>query len=65
MNVMEIPEFVKDVVQLANDLKAAEAVLSPQFPHIVADANKLKTDGENLLGIKTTPPPQAPPEGQV
>ena len=51
MNITEIPAFVKDVVQLCNDLKSAESTLTPQFPQLVADAQKLKADGEKLLGV--------------
>jgi len=62
MNILEIPQFVKDVVQLCNDLKAAEGLLAPQFPQLVADAQKLKDDGEKLLGIQAavTPAPLPP-----
>ena len=61
VNILELPQFVKDVVQLANDVKAAEAVIAPQFPQLVADAEKIKADGEKLLGINdiTTPPAAA------
>ena len=55
MNILEIPQFVKDVVQLANDVKAAQAVLAPQFPQLIADAERIKTDGEKLLGISAPP----------
>ena len=67
MNVLEIPQFVKDVVTLCNDLKAAEGLLAPQFPQLVADAQKLKDDGEKLLGISAavTPAPEAAPTGAV
>ena len=61
MNVLEIPQFVKDVVQLANDVKSAESVIAPQFPQLVADAEKIKTDGEKLLGINDIAAPIAPP----
>jgi len=65
MNILEFPQFIKDVVQLANDVKSAQAVLAPQFPQLVADAEKTKEDGEKLLGINdiavpnTTPAPPA------
>jgi erythromycin esterase-like protein len=65
MDILELPQFVKDVVQLANDVKAAQAVLAPQFPQLVADAEKIKEDGEKLLGIAYIPGTSAPPAGQV
>ena len=57
MNILEVPKFIEDVVKLANDIKAAEALLAPQFPQIVADAVKLKNAGESLLGLSQ---PQQP-----
>ena len=56
MNVFDVPKFIQDADKLANDLKAAEAVLAPQFPQLVADANQLKTDGEAILGVSNPPP---------
>jgi hypothetical protein len=61
MNILEIPQFIRDVVQLANDVKSAESVLAPQFPQLLADAEKIKTDGEALLGINRIAAPMAPP----
>jgi hypothetical protein len=55
MDLLELPQFVKDVVQLCDDVKAAQSVLAPQFPQLVADAQKIKTDGEKLLGIVNPP----------
>ena len=61
MNILEIPQFIRDVVQLANDVKSAEAVLAPQYPQLLADAEKIKTDGEALLGINDIAKPMVPP----
>ena len=61
MNILEVPQFVKDVVQLANDVKAAQTVLAPQFPQLIADAEKIKEDGEKLLGINDIAAPMAAP----
>lgn len=60
MNILEIPTFIRDCVQLANDVKAAGAILSPQFPQLIADAEKIKSDGEKLLGINDIAEPMAP-----
>jgi len=51
MDILELPQFIKDVVQFASDVKAAEAIVAPQFPQLIADAEKIKADGEKLLGI--------------
>lgn len=61
MNVFELPQVLKDVVQMCNDVKAAESVLAPQFPQLVADAERIKTDVEKLLGINDIAAPMAPP----
>lgn len=49
MNITALPSFVEDVVKLCDDIKAAEALLAPQYPNLISDAEKLKLDGEKLL----------------
>ena len=58
---MEIPQFVRDVTQFMADFKAAESLVAPQFPQLIADSQRLKADGEKLLGINDIAAPMAPP----
>jgi hypothetical protein len=60
MNIMKVPSVIADGHQLAEDILAAEAVLKPQFPGLLADAQKFKTDTEELLGINDIAAPMAP-----
>ena len=55
VNILKVPAVIEDGHQLAEDILAAKALIAPTLPQLIADAEKFKTDTEELLGLNATP----------
>ena len=57
MNVLELPTAVEDTVSLIKLIQADWAVVAPQNPALIAQAEKVKSDWEKFMGVEVAPVP--------